>query len=110
MATLTVTKASRAGATRNPVAAAGGGDDFPNDGRTVFIVNNAGGAACECSFALGVDPHSGEPTQSTSATAISVAASDEDVIGPFPVNKFGSSVAVTYNQVTSVTVEPVSIA
>jgi len=110
MATLTVTKASRSGVTRSPAAAAGGGDDFPNDGRTVLVVNNAGGSTCNVNFALSSNPLGGEPTQTVTEADIAVAASDEDVIGPFPTNLFGSSVAISYDQVTSVTVEPISIA
>jgi hypothetical protein len=109
MATLSVLNASRGGEQMSPVAAAGGGDDFPNNGKTLFLVFNGGGSQCDVSFALTTDPHASEPTQSSVADAQAVPAGEDHVFGPFPTNKFGASVSVTYNQVTSVTVLPVAI-
>lgn len=109
MATLAVAHANRSGVQMSPVAAAGGGDDFPNDGKTLYLVFNAGASICNVDFALSTDPHAAEPTQSTTVTPIAVAIGEDHVIGPFPTPKFGSSVAVTYDQVTSVTVLPLAL-
>ncbi len=110
MATLTVLKSSRGGEQMSPVAAGGGGDDFPNDGKTAFLVFNAGGSICNVQAEATVDPWSAEPTQATVAQDVGVAAGEDHVMGPFPTNIFGSSVAITYDQVVTVTVLPVSIA
>lgn len=44
MATLAVAATDEDGANTGQVAAAGGGDAFPNDGHTLFVVRNGGGA------------------------------------------------------------------
>ena len=92
MATLSV---SSTGITSNglnmadDVAAAGGGDEFVNDGRTVFWAKNASGGSITIIFAT---PN----TISSAALAVSnlditVAAGEERVIGPFPVRHFNDS-------------------
>lgn len=108
MATLTVESMDVTGNV-NPtfVAAAGGGDDFANDGSlTFFIVKNGGGAGITVTFN---DTGSAAPAGAKSFDAdvdVSVGASQDAYIGPFPVSRFGSSVGVTYSGVTSVTVAP----
>lgn len=109
MATLTVLKSSRAGVQMSPTAAAGGGDDFPNDGKTIFQVYNGSGGSIDVDFALTVDPFASEPTQAVSSVSQAVPAGEDHVFGPFPTKWFGSSVAVTYSGVTSLTVLPISI-
>lgn len=103
MATLTVQDIDRsAGLEPTYVAAAGGGDDFPNDGDTFLVVINGGGAPITvtgdstvmCNF--GFDHN--EPD------GVSVPAGDTRFFGPFPVSRFGASLAVSYSGVTSVTV------
>lgn len=109
MATLAVDISSRAGGQLTGAAASGGGDDFPNDGRTVLIVQNGGGSACDITFDYPVDPNTSEPTQSSSATTISVPAGEDHSIGPFPTSKWPDSVGITYNQVATVTVSALSV-
>jgi hypothetical protein len=109
MATLSVQRVSRAGTVITYGAAAGGGDDFPNDGKTVIAIDNADASPITVTFTLAVDPHSAEPTQETTETAITVTNATVKHIGPFPTNKFGTSVAVAYSAVTSVTVAVIAI-
>lgn len=101
MATLTLNQITKAGLD-DPAgeAAAGGGDQLPNDGKTYLRVANGGGSACVvtidairlCDF--GIDHDAGG----------SVPNGDTWFFGPFPVKDFSSDVAITYNQVTTVTV------
>lgn len=105
MAALTVAKAALAGVDPNPQAAAGGGDTVVNNGRTVLIIANGSGApitvtvdspaACSQGFAHDQD--------------IVVPATDSVVAGPFPQNRFGGDLALTYSGVTTLTVAPVDI-
>lgn len=109
MATLTVDVIDNTTGLADPagVAAAGGGDDFPNDGNTMLKVVNGGGGAITvtvdsvttCNF--GFDHNSPD--------AASVGAGETRFFGPFPVARFGSSVAVSYSGVTSVTVAAIRL-
>jgi hypothetical protein len=87
------------------VAANAGGDTFPNDGkRTYFHAKNGSGGAIVITFD---DLYSIAPTGATSFdpdVEVSVPAGQEAKIGPFPISRFGDSVAVTYSGVTSLTV------
>lgn len=111
MATLTVLQATRSGPRYDNafVAAAAGGDDFPNDGKTILLVNNAGGASINCSFVPLVDLQAGDPLQDTTQALINVVLAQRHVIGPFPTNIYGASVAITYSGVTSVTVALIQV-
>lgn len=107
MATLTVLDIDLGGLV-NPTltAAAGGGDDFANDGRTMFYVNNGGGGGITVTFN---DTGSAAPAEAKSFDPdvdVAVGAGELALIGPFPTNRFTSSCAVTYSGVTSVTVAP----
>lgn len=105
MATLSVFTSDLNGLAFTPVAAAGGGDDFPNDGNTVFYVTNGSGGsitvtansvtACDQGF-----DHDIVNTVANGAT---------EIMGPFPTARFGDSVAITYSGVTSVTVKPLKV-
>jgi len=85
-------------------AAAGGGDSFVNDGRTFLHVKNAaaGGNSIVTINSLvncdqGVDHN----------LAVTIADASESMIGPFAPSRFNDangSVAVTYSEVTGVTV------
>lgn len=109
MAALTVLRATRGGEQMSPVAAdAGLSDTFVNDGKTLFLVFNGGGSACVITVDLALDPHSDEPTQSSTASNISVPNGEDHVLGPFPVTKFGTVVTINYDQVASVTVLPIT--
>lgn len=87
----------------NALVAVSATDTFPNDGNTYLAVNNGGVSPDNVTFDLAVDPHSSEPTQSTTAVAVVVTNAQDEFIGPFPVGKFGRTVTVNHSFTTSVT-------
>ena len=105
MATLTVVQIPKTGIELALTAAAGGGDAFANDGRTVFIANNASGGDITATFV-------------TQATADGLAIADRAVVitagdlesvadlDPDIYNDSDGLVTVTYSGVTSLTVNP----
>jgi hypothetical protein len=105
MATLAVDNTSVLGVEPTLVTAAGGGDDFPNEGvQTIFVIDNASGGAITVTFddTGSVSPVGAEAFDAD--VAVILGAGTRFYIGPFPLNRFGKSVAVTYSGVTSLTV------
>jgi hypothetical protein len=104
VATLTVQDITTAGQVpASLVAAAGGGDQFPNDGRTMFEVANGSGGSITVTFASQKPCDQG----STHNTAVAVAAGATKRIGPFDPTRYNDGngmVQVTYSGVTSLTV------
>jgi hypothetical protein len=104
MATLNVQRPGLTGAAVTTAAADAAGDSFTNDEHTMLVVSNGGAAAITvtidatklCNF--GFDHNA----------SVAVAAGAEVQIGPFPRGRFGSTVAVSYSDATSVTVAAVS--
>lgn len=111
MATLTVYTAPGAGAgvAATAASAAGGGDVFPNNGKTIVEIINGGAGSITPTFAAtGVLPSGA----AISNVATAVAAGVTRVFGPFPTNEFNNSsgqVAITYTGVSSVTVRCISM-
>ena len=109
MATLAVQSIVEAGVTSTKNSAAGGGDVFPNDGRTfIKCVNGSGGAITVTATAVDTTTNKqGFGTLTRSNIAVAVAAGTERVIGPFAeaFNNASGQVALTYSAVTSFTVE-----
>lgn len=111
MAALTVQETSAAvgGAvldmTKN--SANSGGDTVANDGRVVLVVANGHTASITVTVAGGTDKRSG---QGYDDSAYAVAASDDAVLGPFPVDVYGATLNLTYSAVTSLTVGVVRLA
>lgn len=108
MATLAVQKITPAGTGPTYGAAAGGGDQFTNDGRTQFHVKNGSGSSINvtvnsiaaCSQGFDHD------------LVVAVPAGGERMIGPFEPARFNDSnglVSVTYSAVTTVTVAPLAV-
>lgn len=114
MAILTVIQPTLAGVSDALVSAAGGGDSFPNDGYTVFRVNNASGGALTVRFDA---PGALAPDQAASFDAdvqVSVPAGASRIIGPFTdkarFNDANGRVNVTYpGGVTSLTVGAIRV-
>lgn len=108
MAILTVSAQVPSGATFTPVAAAGGGDSFANDGATSLYVKNGSGAPITVTI----------PAQAACNFGVSNAAHDivravpagaENRLGPFApglYNDANGRVQITYSGVTSLTVVP----
>lgn len=108
MATLTVHRSSPAGVVFSPASAAGGGDQFPNDGETILHVANGGGAP----VTVTITPQNTLPGGlSLANVGGSVTNGTAKTFGPFPAEYFNNSsgrAVVTYSDVTSVTVLPIS--
>lgn len=107
MATLTVQTTPITGAADLTMAsAAGGGDEFVNDGKTFFVINNGGGAQITVTFAT---PQTVEGL-AVADGALTVDAGEIGMAGPFPTRTFNDSdgkAQITYSAVTSVTVAAV---
>lgn len=108
MATLATQIVSLAGLTPTFVAAAGGGDNFVPDVDTVLHVKNGGGAPITVTIGT---PHTDVGGAAIADVVVSVPASSEKEIGPFPAEEFADQAGtpkgnafVTYSAVTSVTV------
>lgn len=103
MAVLTVQEIDRSGLQPSFVAAAGGGDSFPNDGRTYLETINGSGGAVTVTAAIQKQTDAVTPA----GKATSVAAGQREKFGPFPpevYNDANGRVQITYSGVTSVTV------
>lgn len=116
MSALALQTIAQAGLTPAFVAAAAGGDSFPNniDERTFLVVKNAGGSP----VTVTINPQitqakvSGLGTLPVQAVQVSVPATNgEKWIGPFPAgfSDAGGNVSVGYSAVTSVTVAAVRL-
>lgn len=108
MAVLTVQKVAQSGLAPSFGAAASGGDEFANGGRTMLHVKNGGGASITVTITSVKQCDQG----STHNVQVSVPAGGERVIGPFDPTRFNNSsgrVAVSYSAVTSVTVAALEI-
>lgn len=85
--TLTAQTADRTGAQINLQAVTtAGGFEFPNTGRTLLIVNNdAGALVLNFTIVTTVD------SEAVSTKDVTVTASEEWVIGPFPVEHYNAA-------------------
>jgi hypothetical protein len=107
MAVLSVKKAVLSGVSLGAVAAAGGGDSFANDGRTVLYIKNAAGSP----MTLTIDAQSVDGVPLVDPTVV-VGAGAEKIVGPFLPRFFNDAngrVKLTYSSATSVTVSPVRV-
>jgi len=89
-------------------AANGGGDTFPNDGKTYVHVKNGSGGSLTITFdaVSGFNDAAYGPITFTD-TAVAIPAGEERIVGPFPPARFNNTsgrVAMTYSGVTSLTV------
>lgn len=113
MATLTVQDAAETGG-HTLSAAAGGGDQFKNDGRTFLLVLNEDASGITVTVTAQATAFSdalmGPATKSDGGGA--VAAGKAALFGPFKQAAFNDSsgfVQVTYSAVTSVTVAAIKM-
>lgn len=102
MAVLNVTTVTRAGAATTGQAAAGGGDSFPNDGKTLILVNNGH------SSAQTVTPRAYIDGALRDLDSVSVPNAASRFIGPWPTsyNDTSGRINLSYSGVTSLTVLP----
>jgi hypothetical protein len=101
MATLTVTSITTAGVSPAGVAAAGGGDSFPNTGGELLLITNAGGGDITLTAATSMTVEG----LAVADLAVVIPAGQARALGPFPRYLYGTSVALTYSGVTSVSVK-----
>lgn len=103
MSVLSVQDVTNAGLQPSYVAAAAGGDSFPNNGRTVVHVKNGSASAITVTIASPQQCSHGF----THALAITVNAGADKLIGPldpFRFNDNSGNVGITYSSATTVTV------
>jgi hypothetical protein len=88
-----------AGLSAHQVPGTVGPDTFVNTGREIFYVKNTGAdmtvtfnSISTCNYGSDHDP----------VVAVSAAAGMEQMVGPFPPSRFGSSVTVTLSRLTAV--------
>jgi hypothetical protein len=108
MAELTVQQIARTGLEATYAAAAGGGDEFDNDGRTFFHIINANGSDRTATFVTSVTVDG----LAVGDVAVVVTAGEERMVGPFPPSIFNDTdghVNVTYSAVTDVTVAAIRL-
>jgi uncharacterized Zn-binding protein involved in type VI secretion len=107
MALLTVAVAGRnPGVDIAGVAAAGGGDTFPNTGQEQFIIKNGDASSHTVTFGI----QQTVDGQAVANAAQTINAGQTQILGPFPVGTYNDTqglVHVTYSAVTSVTVKVV---
>lgn len=107
MATLTVTTVGRAGAQIDAlaVAAASGGDKFPNTGSEFLWIKNASVADITLTIAVVATVDTLAATNRT----VTLTAAKSYLIGPFPPAIYNDSdgrVSLTYSGVTTLTLAP----
>lgn len=108
MATLAVTQLTPAGAVEPALtAAAGGGDQFPNNGRTYFKCTNGGGAPITVTVVAQRACDQGSIHSITN----SITNATTELMGPFTDRYTDANgfVQVTYSAVTTVTVGAFSV-
>ena len=110
MATLTLYQTDLGGVVPSYAAAAGGGDEFVNDGNTMLHVKNGSGGAITVTVNSLVACDQGSDHDSVT----SVGAGAESMIGPFDRTRFNDPItgraAITYSGVTSLTLAPIQVA
>ena len=104
MATLTIQTLVQTGITPSYASAAGGGDEFANDGNTMLHLKNGSGGTIVVTVNSLVACNQG--SDHNSVTSISAGA--EAMVGPFDITRFNDTstarAAVTYDGVTSLTI------
>lgn len=102
----------RSGIAFTTVAADVAGNEFTNDGKTIFIVVNSSGAACVATFVSQVATADADPGTAPADQVVTTTGTPAQTkfIGPFEPPGFsdtGGKVQVTYSDVGSVTVSAI---
>lgn len=108
MSLLTVQKVELTGLAPSYDAAAAGGDEFVNSGRTFIHVKNGGGSPIDVTVDSQMPCSQGYDHNAV----VAVPASGEKMIGPFRKDRFNDSdgkVQITYSAVTSVTIAAIEV-
>jgi hypothetical protein len=107
MAELTVQDITRSGLEAAYVAAAAGGDEFDNDGRTFLHVKNG---LVDCTITI--DVAKTVDGQAVVDPTVTCTASEERMIGPFPPSIYNDGdghVNVSYDDESNVTVAAIRL-
>lgn len=107
-ATLTPYTINRSNVDIAPVSAAGGGDEFANDGKKYFFAYNGDASPVTITF----ETPGTVDGLAVADKAATIAAGDYALLGPFPPQWYNDSdglVQVTYSGVTSLTVRVLHI-
>lgn len=110
MATLSVQAIQLSGTAVSYSAAAGGGDEFPNDGATKLHVKNGSGSSITVTIDSPNTCNFGLSANAAHDLTVTVPAGTDKFIGPFTADRFNDAnghVTFTYSAVTSVTVAAV---
>jgi hypothetical protein len=108
MAALVVQTITTAGLEVSLDAADVAGDTFINNEKTYFQVINGSGSPITVTFNSLSDCNQGFDHD----VVVTVGASEDHLIGPFPANRFNTSaslVGVSYSDITTVTVGAISL-
>lgn len=108
MALLTPVRPTLNGTVLAPSSAASGGDQFPNDGKTLYYVNNGGAGSINVTF----DALKADGDLPLTDIVKAVANGTAQIFGPFPTKLFNNAqglVSVTYSGVSSVTVKAIRL-
>jgi hypothetical protein len=108
MSELTVQKVVLAGLEPSYGAAAAGGDEFVNSGRSFIHVKNGGGSSIDVT----VDSQTPCSQGYDHNAVVAVPAAGERMIGPFPKDRFNDAngkAQITYSGVTSVTIAAIEV-
>lgn len=107
MATLSVQDITESGLAATYDSADSGGDDFQNDSSERIFLHVKNGDTSSHTVTVSAEDSSldvpGYGPVTKSDVSVSVSASGEKFIGPFPRFAFGNTPAITYDAVTSVT-------
>lgn len=112
MATLAIQPITRAGVAPTYAACTGGGDKFLPDADTFLHVKNGSGGALTVTI---VTPREAFPGAAISDIAVSVPATNERMIGPFPAEQFADPADpnglanITYSGVTTLTIAAIKL-
>lgn len=113
MATLTVQNIAEDGLVATYDAAEAGGDTFPNASgeRTFLHVKNGDASSHTVTVAALQNSYdiAGYGDLTKPDASVTVSASGEAFIGPFPTGTFGSNPDITYDDVTSVTIAAIRV-
>lgn len=105
MAALNTQKIDEDGLVATYDAAAAGGDSFVNDGRIILHAKNGDASPKTVTVAAEVvsTEKPGFGTLTKANAEVSVPATGEAFLGPFPTTAFGVATEITYSDVTSLT-------
>jgi hypothetical protein len=108
MAVIAVQQASPSGVAISGTSAAEGGDQVPNNGKTLLVVFNGSGS----SINVTITPTNTVAGFTIAPVVVAVAGTSTKYLGPYPATYFNNSsgrLVITYSAVTQVTVSAIQL-